>query len=170
RAGHPGPVGVPRGRAAPHPRRELAFRWMRGGGHATPPAPTLVTAGRRGARGPTVERTAVSVASPTSQQTGATAQLVGFVCRPDRRAEPAARAALRGLVADTVGVAVAGLATPAALLVRDWVEDQTPPGALRAAGTAAVWGTGDRFGPADAALVNGTAAPALDADDAAPSM
>ncbi|MGW6292611.1 MmgE/PrpD family protein [Streptomyces sp. NPDC055058] len=112
----------------------------------------------------------MSVASPTSQQTGATAQLVGFVCRPDRRAEPAARAALRGLVAGTVGVAVAGLATPAALLVRDWVEDQTPPGALRAAGTAAVWGTGDRFGPADAALVNGTAAHALDWDDAAPSM
>ncbi|MBT3153835.1 MmgE/PrpD family protein [Streptomyces sp. CHD11] len=112
----------------------------------------------------------MSVASPTSQQTGATAQLVGFVCDPGRRAEPAPRAALRGLVADTVGVAVAGLATPAAVLVRDWVEDQAPSNALAPAGTAAVWGTAGRFGPADAALVNGTAAHALDWDDAAPSM
>ncbi|MFI8091942.1 MmgE/PrpD family protein [Streptomyces sp. NPDC086080] len=112
----------------------------------------------------------MSVASPASQQAGATAQLVGFVCDPDRRPEPAPRAALRGLVADTVGVAVAGLATPAAVLVRDWVEDQVPSGAPAPAGTATVWGTGRRLGPADAALVNGTAAHALDWDDAAPSM
>lgn len=112
----------------------------------------------------------MSVSSPASQRTGATAHLVGFVCHRDHRAEPAARAALRGLVADTVGVAVAGLTTPAAVLVRDWVEDQSPSGALASDGTAAVWGSGDRFGPADAALVNGTAAHALDWDDAAPSM
>ncbi|MET9366263.1 MmgE/PrpD family protein [Streptomyces griseoflavus] len=117
----------------------------------------------------------MSVASPTSQQAGATAQLAGFVCDPDRRPEPAPRAALRQLVADTVGVAVAGLATPAAVLVRDWVADQAPStgartGTASTAGSATVWGTGERFGPADAALVNGTAAHALDWDDAAPSM
>ncbi|MEV7784320.1 MmgE/PrpD family protein [Streptomyces sp. NPDC088106] len=112
----------------------------------------------------------MSLAPPTSQQAGATAQLAGFVCDPDRRPEPAPRAALRGLVADTVGVAVAGLTTPAAGLVREWVEDQAPSGAPAPAGAAAVWGTGGRLGPADAALVNGTAAHALDWDDAAPSM
>ncbi|WP_050793749.1 MmgE/PrpD family protein [Streptomyces viridosporus] len=112
----------------------------------------------------------MSVAPPTPQQAGATAQLVGFVCHRDHRAEPAPRAALRGLVVDTVGVAVAGLTTPAAVLVRDWVEDQSPSGASAPDGTAAVWGTAGRLGPADAALVNGTAAHALDWDDAAPSM
>ncbi|MET8115774.1 MmgE/PrpD family protein [Streptomyces prasinus] len=112
----------------------------------------------------------MSVASPTPRQVGATAQLVDFIGRRDRRAEPATRAALRALTADTVGVAVAGLGTPAALLVRDWVEDQAPSGTGAPSGTAAVWGSASRLGPAAAALVNGTAAHALDWDDAAPSM
>lgn len=111
----------------------------------------------------------MSVVSSTPQ-TGATAQLVAFVCDRDRRPDPATRAALRGLVVDTVGVAVAGLTTPAATLLRDWVEEQTPTGAAAPADTAVVWGTTSRLGTADAALVNGTAAHALDWDDAAPSM
>ncbi|GAB2859655.1 MmgE/PrpD family protein [Actinocorallia aurea] len=112
----------------------------------------------------------MSVAPSVPRQGGATAQLVDFVCEPVRRADPATRDALRGLIVDTVGVAVAGRTTPAATLVREWVEDQACPDPAVRTGTAAVWGSASRLGPADAALVNGTAAHALDWDDAAPSM
>ncbi|MBM9461201.1 MmgE/PrpD family protein [Nocardioides sp. zg-536] len=100
----------------------------------------------------------------------ATEQLVAFVCDAAPAPTPATVAALRGLVVDTVAVATAGTRTPAADLLRSWVTEQYPARTADSTGLAAVWGTGTRLGPADAALVNGTAAHALDWDDAAPSM
>ncbi|WP_223124144.1 MmgE/PrpD family protein [Nocardioides marmotae] len=111
----------------------------------------------------------MSPASPVHP--GATAALVAFVTERDRPADPATRAALRDLVVDTVGVAVAGRTTEPVRLLEDWLREEEPAerGAVRP-GTAAAWGSPRRLGPADAALVNGTAAHALDWDDAAPSM
>ncbi|GAB2859213.1 MmgE/PrpD family protein [Nocardioides pacificus] len=102
------------------------------------------------------------------QAAGATAQLAAFACRRDRRADPATRAALRDLVVDTVGVAVAGSSTEPVRILRGWLTDESSK-ASHSAG-AAVWGGSVRVGAADAALINGTAAHALDWDDAAPSM
>ncbi|MCD9199836.1 MmgE/PrpD family protein [Aeromicrobium wangtongii] len=102
------------------------------------------------------------------QSAGATAQVAAFASAADRRRDPATRDALRRLVVDTVGVTVAGLATEPVTLLHGWLTDEDrgtgdPSG-------AAVWGTPRMIGPADAALLNGTAAHVLDWDDAAPSM
>lgn len=66
---------------------------------------------------------------------------------------------------DTVAVAIAGRAAEAAEVVAGWLDDEE-----HAPGPAAVWGAGEFRSPASAALVNGTAAHALDWDDAVPSM
>lgn len=106
--------------------------------------------------------------APAPLLAGATAQIADFACTGDRSRMPATRDALRRLVVDTVGVACAGLATEPVTILRDWLIDQDrgtgdPSG-------AAVWGTPRTISPADAALLNGIAAHALDWDDAAPSM
>lgn len=107
-------------------------------------------------------------AAPPSHAVGATAQLAWFACRTDLPADPATRQALRGLVVDTVGVAVAGAMTEPVSILHGWLAEQAPRGENPTGAT--VWGIDTRIGPADAALLNGTAAHALDWDDAAPSM
>jgi 2-methylcitrate dehydratase PrpD len=70
----------------------------------------------------------------------------------------AARAAARGAVQDTIGVALAGAGEPAARIVQRVTSADAGPGpcTVLGAGTA---------GPSSAALANGTAAHALDFDD-----
>lgn len=109
---------------------------------------------------------------------GATAQLVAFACDRRVRGTSTTRASLRDLIVDTVGVTAAGLATPAGATLRAWVEGQSVTGSssqfsaeqLADAGAATLLGGNAWLSPADAALINGTAAHALDWDDAAPSM
>ena len=75
---------------------------------------------------------------------------------------PLARATLLDTCVDTVAVTVAGQRTPTIETLRGWLEPST--------GDASVWGTGETLAPSRAALVNGTAAHALDFDDAGLSM
>ncbi len=71
---------------------------------------------------------------------------------------PAARAAARGAVQDTIGVALAGAGEPAARIVQRVLAADGGPG------PSTVLGAGPA-GPSAAALANGTAAHALDFDD-----
>ncbi|MFI9628777.1 MmgE/PrpD family protein [Streptomyces sp. NPDC052042] len=94
---------------------------------------------------------------------GATEVLAAFATAP--RPSPQANAhAVGRVLQDTIGVAMAGVGTETGRLTLSWLETE------RAPGPAAVWGTGLRLAPSQAALVNGTTAHALDWDDAAPSM
>lgn len=109
--------------------------------------------------------------APTRQETTlATAQIVEFALSADLPRSPSTANALRLLIADTVGVAIAGLATPPGRLMRDWIDAQAPPTGTRDSGQASAWGTDRLLSAPDAALLNGTLAHALDWDDAAPSM
>ena len=72
---------------------------------------------------------------------------------------PAARAAARAAVLDTVGVTLAGSVEPAPRLVRDVARAEG--GATR----CGILGVAERTGAGWAALANGTAAHALDFDD-----
>jgi 2-methylcitrate dehydratase PrpD len=65
----------------------------------------------------------------------------------------------REAILDCVGVAIAGTLEPAGRLTADWAR------AAAGASQASVWGHGFRTSAHDAALVNGTAAHALDYDD-----
>lgn len=65
---------------------------------------------------------------------------------------------------DTVAVAVAGSATPAVQAVASWLQEEPSPG------PAAQWGAAPPRAASQAALLNGTAAHALDWDDASPLM
>jgi 2-methylcitrate dehydratase PrpD len=65
---------------------------------------------------------------------------------------------------DWLGVTIAGSVEPASVLLRAEVLPEAAPG------PATVLGTGERVGPATAALLNGTAAHALDYDDVVPAM
>ena len=93
---------------------------------------------------------------------GAAGQLGAFYARLDAAALPAETVhAVRRHVLDTLGAALAGAAQP-------------EPAAVRAAGArlygagdaAPLWGLAERAAPALAALANGTAAHALELDDA----
>lgn len=91
-----------------------------------------------------------------------TAAIAAFASRRREgvvNAEPTAIAVL-----DTLGVAVAGSVTEGPRVLTDWVT------ALPSVGATPLWGSGRQVAAPDAALVNGTAAHALDWDDAAPSM
>jgi 2-methylcitrate dehydratase PrpD len=72
---------------------------------------------------------------------------------------PQALSVAKGAIQDCVGVALAGARQPAGLIPAEW--------ARRSAGTGAatVWGQNFKTSAHDAALVNGTAAHALDYDD-----
>lgn len=72
------------------------------------------------------------------------------------------RDAVVSTLVDTVGVTFAGQDTAPVKAVRAWLEPST--------GSAVVWSTTSRCTPASAALVNGTAAHALDFDDAGLTM
>ncbi|WP_300679591.1 MmgE/PrpD family protein [Nocardioides sp.] len=100
--------------------------------------------------------------SAQSGTSGATEAIADFVVRP-REAGATAEAVGRVLL-DTVAVAIAGRAEPATAVLLDWVLGEG------SAGTVPVWGGGVQLSPSRAALVNGTAAHALDWDDAVPSM
>lgn len=94
---------------------------------------------------------------------GATQDIADFIIA--RREEPSPTAEATGRVLrDTAAVAIAGLSEQASRIVLDWVAAEPTSGPAR------VWGSGLRLGPSQAALVNGTAAHALDWDDAVPAI
>ncbi len=91
----------------------------------------------------------------------ASAALAAFACAPtppSRHAPQVARA-----LTDTLGCAIAATGIPAEALLRQWAG--VGAGGL---GRATVWTTGELTAPAQAALLNGTAAHALDWDDVTP--
>jgi len=94
---------------------------------------------------------------------GATGVLARFIT--GRPAGTACGTSTLTALVDTVAVAVAGRAADSADAVMGWLDDEE-----HAPGPAAVWGSGEFRSPATAALINGTAAHALDWDDAVPSM
>src|SRR5947199_6541121 len=65
----------------------------------------------------------------------------------------------KGAIQDCVGVALAGARQPAGLIPAEWARRNA------GAGVATVWGQNFKTSAHDAALVNGTAAHALDYDD-----
>jgi 2-methylcitrate dehydratase PrpD len=65
----------------------------------------------------------------------------------------------KGAIQDCVGVALAGARQPAGAIPAEWARSSA------GAGGATVWGQDFKTAPHDAALVNGTAAHALDYDD-----
>tara|TARA_B100000029_G_scaffold505073_2_gene585109 strand:+ start:48 stop:1466 length:1419 start_codon:yes stop_codon:yes gene_type:complete len=94
----------------------------------------------------------------------AAAQLGEFVSSASIPDE--AREAARAAVQDTVGVILAGAVEPAAKIVQRVLQVEgavaTPPSKI---GRSHILGSGHSCGPSSAALVNGTAAHALDFDD-----
>lgn len=95
----------------------------------------------------------------------ATAAIAAFAVRARNRSAGVANteAVLTAMI-DTVAVAIAGMATEPVQTLLAWQDDEPTSGA------ATVWGDCRRLAPSPAALVNGTAAHALDWDDASPSM
>lgn len=94
-----------------------------------------------------------------------TSAIATFATRPRRESESSRHAdAVAIAIVDTVGVAIAGGRSDAVRILTDWVTT------LPSVGDAPLWGSGVRVSAPDAALVNGTAAHALDWDDASPSM
>lgn len=87
-----------------------------------------------------------------------TARLVAFASSHALRD----RDAVVSTLVDTFGVALAGQETTPVRAVRTWLEPS--------AGSGVLWGTPDRCAASSAALVNGTAAHALDFDDAGLTM
>jgi 2-methylcitrate dehydratase PrpD len=83
-------------------------------------------------------------------------RLAAFVTSDAPPAEARERAA--AAVLDTVGVALAGVAEPAACIARTVA-------AAEGAGAVTVFGAPERLSASNAALANGTAAHALDFDD-----
>lgn len=75
---------------------------------------------------------------------------------------PRAGAAVVDTLVDTVAVTIAGQGTETVRTLRRWQESSL--------GETPVWGTGERLAPSRAALRNGTAAHALDYDDAGLTM
>ena len=96
---------------------------------------------------------------------GATEVIARFAVRARPGGPPATADAVATALVDTVGVTVAGTRTDAMTRLLGWLRADGP-----APGRAPVWGTGLRLSPSQAALLNGTAAHALDWDDASPSM
>ena len=90
--------------------------------------------------------------------TDTTAALVAFATGHELRE----RETVVSTLLDTVGVTFAGRETAPVRAVRAWLEPSS--------GTACVWSTSDHRAPSSAALVNGTAAHALDYDDAGLTM
>lgn len=96
---------------------------------------------------------------------GVTRAVSAFATRPRGDAPAAANGdAVATAVLDTVGVAIAGQRTDGPRIAGEWVASVSPPGEVP------VWGSGARVSAPDAALLNGTAAHALDWDDVSPAM
>src|SRR6478672_7699484 len=96
---------------------------------------------------------------------GATYAVASFAAQAAARRAGSSRtdAVLTSLV-DTLTVAGAGGGTPAVGALLGLLECEPAPG------ECSIWGSDLRVGPSAAALVNGTAAHALDWDDASPTM
>lgn len=94
-----------------------------------------------------------------------TDQIARFALEADVAGGPAAlrEAALSALI-DTVGVAIAGRNDSGFRALLEGTREEIRPG------PATIWATGQRTSPAYAALVNGTAAHALDYDDVSDPM
>src|SRR5262249_54747358 len=91
---------------------------------------------------------------------GITAQVAAFVCDTERASIPAAaHDVARRAILDTIGVALAGVNEPAVRIVGDLAAR------AQGSGSATLLGSAHRATALDAALVNGTAAHALDYDD-----
>jgi 2-methylcitrate dehydratase PrpD len=89
-----------------------------------------------------------------------TAHVVDFVVGSRFEDVPAkALAVAKGAMLDCVGVALAGARQPGGMIPAQWARDAA------GSGRATVWGHGFKASAHDAALVNGTAAHALDYDD-----
>jgi len=94
--------------------------------------------------------------------TGVTEAIARHVAGTDPASAPdEARERALAAVVDTVGVAIAGRADPGFAALRESVRPEM------ADGPATVWATGERTGPATAALLNGASGHALDYDDVA---
>ncbi|WP_353952561.1 MmgE/PrpD family protein [Knoellia sp. S7-12] len=102
---------------------------------------------------------------PAAVGSGATYDIAAFAAGAVARRAGAdqADAVLTALV-DTVAVTVAGMSTPAVRILLEVLEAEPAPGDCR------LWGSALAVGPSAAALINGTAAHALDWDDASPTM
>lgn len=87
----------------------------------------------------------------------AVSRLATFVASAE--VPPGAREIARDAVQDTIGVALAGAAEPASVILQRLV------GTEGGSGPCSVLGTSNKCGPSFAALANGTAAHALDFDD-----
>lgn len=104
-------------------------------------------------------------------ESGVTETLARFACcwaTGPHAGEPGGSAttgATATALADTVAVAVAGGATPAVRALVAWLDGEEP-----APGPAAHWGAARTRATSQAALLNGTAAHALDWDDASPLL
>jgi 2-methylcitrate dehydratase PrpD len=89
-----------------------------------------------------------------------TRNVVDYIVASRFEAIPAqALAVAKGAMQDCVGVALAGARHPGGTIPAEWARKSM------AAGSATVWGQDFKTSPHDAALVNGTAAHALDYDD-----
>jgi 2-methylcitrate dehydratase PrpD len=96
-----------------------------------------------------------------SASRGATADLAAFASGRGEAAGGRTVELGRGLV-DTVGCALAGRDSAPEALVRQWVAREGT------VGRSTIWTTGEQVSASQAALVNGTAAHALDWDDVSP--
>ncbi|MBO0693580.1 MAG: MmgE/PrpD family protein [Acidimicrobiaceae bacterium] len=101
----------------------------------------------------------------TTDAVAVTDQIARFALEADVAAGPAAlrEAALSALI-DTIGVAIAGRNDSGFRALLEGTREEIRPG------PATMWATGQRTSPAYAALVNGTAAHALDYDDVSDPM
>jgi len=92
------------------------------------------------------------------------AERIGHISYGDLPAEAVHWA--KAAILDTVGVTLAGAAEPCTQIVARVLSS----GADRSEGECLIFGTDRRAAPLDAALINGTAAHALDFDDVSNSM
>jgi 2-methylcitrate dehydratase PrpD len=92
---------------------------------------------------------------------GSTEAVVDFALKPSINVDGQA---LVFTLVDTIGVSLAGNTSQVVQRLREWSERHPMPG------PAHVWGTHAQCDASRAALLNGTAAHALDFDDASPSM
>lgn len=104
------------------------------------------------------------MSDPRGNPAGLTEALARFACGWASPAGETASATATAF-ADTVAVAVAGGGTPAVTALADWLNEEE-----QSYGTAAQWGADRSRSAAQAALLNGTAAHALDWDDASPLL
>src|ERR1700692_1779227 len=89
-----------------------------------------------------------------------TKNVVDYIVSSRFEAIPAqALAVAKGAIQDCVGVALAGARHPAGSIPAEWARNSA------GSGSATVWGQNFKTSAHDAALVNGTAAHALDYDD-----